>query len=141
MIAFQAWRCRRAIRRYLQATTRRTFAESMLALFVESGTVYTVLWILKNIIIIPVVEPSAYTDYATVVMYQMTGMYPTVIIILVALKNSHLEHQFTGYGTPRDTVETRVISARFVKSAGASDLLVSSDATQVESRDAEKAVF
>ncbi|KAF7351740.1 hypothetical protein MSAN_01607200 [Mycena sanguinolenta] len=98
MITYQAWQCRLVIRHYLKDTDNRTFAESMLALFAESGTIYTILWILKNIIIIPRIEPTSYTDYATVVMYQMTGMYPTVIIILVALKKSHLEHQFTSYG-------------------------------------------
>ncbi|KAJ6460514.1 hypothetical protein C8R45DRAFT_1029296 [Mycena sanguinolenta] len=98
MITYQAWQCRLVIRHYLKDTDTRVFAESMLALFAETGTIYTILWILKNIIIIPRVEPTSYTDYATVVMYQMTGMYPTVIIILVALKKSHLEHQFTSYG-------------------------------------------
>ncbi|KAJ7064202.1 hypothetical protein C8F01DRAFT_1275459 [Mycena amicta] len=99
MIAFKAWRCRREIRSYLKDTNSRTFAESVLALFAESGAVYTTLWILKNIIIIPQVEPTAYTEYATVVMNHVTGIYPTLIIILVALNKSHLEHQFTSYDT------------------------------------------
>ncbi|KAF9256467.1 hypothetical protein L218DRAFT_1081347 [Marasmius fiardii PR-910] len=98
MIAYQAWRCRRNIRRYLKDTTRRSFAESILILFTETGTVYTSLWILKNIIIIPQVMDTSYTIYASVIMYQMTGMYPTVLIILVALHKSHLESQFTSYG-------------------------------------------
>jgi len=98
MIAYQAWRCRREIRHYLKDTTNRTFAESMLALFAETGTVYTILWVLKNLIVLPVIEPTDYTDYAALVMYQMTGMYPTLIIILVALRKSHLENQFTSYG-------------------------------------------
>ncbi|KAJ7221245.1 hypothetical protein GGX14DRAFT_429342, partial [Mycena pura] len=97
MIGLKAWRCRRNIRHYLKDTTRRTFTEGVLALFAETGTVYTILWILKNIIIIPSVEPTSYTYYASVVMFQMTGMYPTLIIILVALRKSHLETQFTTY--------------------------------------------
>ncbi|KAJ6528619.1 hypothetical protein DFH09DRAFT_1185765 [Mycena vulgaris] len=98
MIAYRAWECRRQIRHYLSGTSNRTYAESILALFAESGAIYTALWILKNIIIIPKIEPTAYTDYASVLMYQLTGMYPTLIIILVALHNSHLETQFTSYG-------------------------------------------
>ncbi|KAJ7362499.1 hypothetical protein DFH08DRAFT_930819 [Mycena albidolilacea] len=98
MIGYQAWHCRRAIRHYLSDTSNRTYAGGMMALFVESGIVYSILWILRNIIIIPGVEPSAYTIYSTMVMYQVTGMYPTLIVILVALRKSHLEHQFTSYG-------------------------------------------
>ncbi|KAF7350085.1 hypothetical protein MVEN_01310400 [Mycena venus] len=113
MIGYQAWRCRRAIRHYLSDSSNITFAEGMMALFVESGIVYSVLWILKNIIIIPKVEPTAYTMYATVVMYQVTGMYPTLIVILVALRKSHLENQFTSYGDASRTSTTVSRNAMF----------------------------
>ncbi|KAJ7464310.1 hypothetical protein B0H11DRAFT_79858 [Mycena galericulata] len=164
MIAFQAWQCRRQIRRYLEGTSNRTYAESMLALFAESGAVYTALWILKNIIVLPVIEDTAYTDYASLVMYQMTGMYPTVIVILVALKKSHLETQFTTYGgatSHNDPPGGRnlvfasgpTLSTHFLSSSGDSDILfVPSDVrirtaskaegedskTDVGSRDEEK---
>ncbi|KAJ7447438.1 hypothetical protein FB451DRAFT_1290323 [Mycena latifolia] len=115
MIVAQAWRCRKGIRGYLKGTTRRTFAESMLTLFAESGAVYTTLWILKNIIIIPAVEPTAYTQYANVVMNQVTGMYPTLIVILVALNKSHLEHEFTGYG-PESVAHSSTNSHRNISS-------------------------
>lgn len=41
-------------------------------LSVISLLILTVMQILKNIIILPVVEDTAYTDYAAVVMFQMT---------------------------------------------------------------------
>ncbi|KAF9265017.1 hypothetical protein L218DRAFT_997974 [Marasmius fiardii PR-910] len=106
MIAYQTWQYRREIRHYLKDTTPRSFAESMLILFTETGVVYTSFWILKNIIVIPQVVDTSYTTYANLIMYQMTGMYPTVIIILVALRKSHLENQFTTYGStsPKDIV-------------------------------------
>ncbi|KAJ6484582.1 hypothetical protein DFH09DRAFT_397258 [Mycena vulgaris] len=94
MIVAQAWYCRQMLKSYLRTTTRRTFAESMLILFAESGVVYTTVWILKNILIIPAVEPTPYTAYATVIMNQVVGMYPTIIIILVALNKSHLDREF-----------------------------------------------
>ncbi|KAJ6514046.1 hypothetical protein DFH09DRAFT_1197032 [Mycena vulgaris] len=102
MILAQVWRCRQQINLYLKTTTRRTFAESILVLLAESGVVYTTFWILKNIIIIPAIEPTPYTAYATVVMNQVVGMYPTIIIILVALKKSHLEHEFYSCGGDAD---------------------------------------
>ncbi|KAJ7075512.1 hypothetical protein B0H15DRAFT_866739 [Mycena belliarum] len=149
MIAVKAWQMRRDIRRYLKGTSRRTFAESVLALFVESGALYTALWILKNVIIIPSVEGSAYTYYATVFMYQITGMYPTLIIILVALNQSHLEHQFTGYrGGQGNTVTSSaardIVFASAPKSSAlsvkvAKKVLVASDSrTDLGSKDAER---
>ncbi|VDC05836.1 unnamed protein product [Peniophora sp. CBMAI 1063] len=107
MIAYRAWTCRREIRQHLKDRSRRSFTESVLALFLESGIVYTVLWILRNIIVLPVVEGSPYTNYSAMVMYQMTGMYPTVIIVLVTLQRSHLENQFT-YPAPLDDPEARL---------------------------------
>ncbi|KAJ8073311.1 hypothetical protein PM082_020186 [Marasmius tenuissimus] len=105
MIAYQAWRYRREIKVYLRDSTTRSFAESMLILFTETGAVYTSLWILRNIIVIHQLVKTPYTTYANQIMYQITGMYPTIIIILVALQKSHLETQFTSYGgvsTQRD---------------------------------------
>ncbi|KAJ7910536.1 hypothetical protein B0H13DRAFT_2486397 [Mycena leptocephala] len=62
------------------------------------------------------------------------GMYPTLIIILVALKKSHLEHQFTNYGdaTGRNSIRSSAdcdvvfasgttITARFIRPTGKSD--------------------
>ncbi|KAJ7885016.1 hypothetical protein B0H13DRAFT_2666910 [Mycena leptocephala] len=134
MITYQAWRCRREIRYYLKDTSNRTFAESMLVLFAESGTVYTILWILKNLIVLPVIEPTEYTDYAVLVMYQMTGMYPTLIIILVALKKSHLENQFTSYGG--DAAWTHA----FGSSSTESDIIVSSPVARTSAQDSKTEV-
>ncbi|KAJ6540729.1 hypothetical protein B0H19DRAFT_1269276 [Mycena capillaripes] len=155
MITYQAWRCRREIRHHLKDTTRRSFAESMLALFAETGAVYTTLWILKNLIVLPVIEDTEYTDYAVLIMYQMTGMYPTVIIILVALKKSHLENQFTTYGGVTTNTHDIVFknggdsayTPPLTSSSGDSEIIVSSrrvrrlksdSNTDVASKDGEK---
>ena len=37
--------CRREIRRFFKKTSHRTFTESILTLFVETGTIYTILWV------------------------------------------------------------------------------------------------
>ena len=79
--------------------------------------------ILRNIILLPVVENTSYTNYSTIIMYQMTvrlyhhtplhcsdcsiatsvqGMYPTIIIVLVTIQKSHLESQFTYPGRPEE---------------------------------------
>ncbi|KAF5374387.1 hypothetical protein D9758_004604 [Tetrapyrgos nigripes] len=51
--------------------------------------------IAKNIIIIPQVANTSYTNYAIMIMNQVVGMYPTIIIVLVALHKSHTDHSFT----------------------------------------------
>jgi hypothetical protein len=77
----------------------------------------------------------------------MQGMYPTVIIVLVALKNSHLEHQFTSYGTHHSVPDTpysgRTLSARLGKSADegimvSSEVMVLSDISPARTRDDQK---
>ncbi|KAJ7511151.1 hypothetical protein B0H11DRAFT_1954177 [Mycena galericulata] len=155
MISYKAWRCRREISNHLRDTSKRSFAESILTLFAETGVVYTVLWILKNIILVPNIEPTAYTDYASVIMYQVTGMYPTIIIILVALKRSHLENQFTTFGgvVNRQSIQLGpdIVFAsgptlsgwsppRFTSSTSQLDIIGSSkdSKTEIDSRDGEK---
>lgn len=69
-------------------------------------------------------------------------MYPTIIIILVALKSSHLEHQFTSYGSDADTPAQfgsgRTIAAHFIKSASGSDTEVGSTGIEIRT-EVEKA--
>ncbi|KAF9062285.1 hypothetical protein BDP27DRAFT_1428064 [Rhodocollybia butyracea] len=93
MVALRAWRSRREIRFQLANGSRKSFAENILTLFMESGIVYTVLWILKSVVLI--VVHTSYTNYAVMVMNQAIGMYPTIILLLVALQKSHLDHQFS----------------------------------------------
>jgi len=95
MIAVRAWQSRREIRRHFANSDPKSFTESVLTLFVETGAVYTALWILKNVMIIPQVTTTPYMNYADVVMDIAVGLYPTLILIVVALQRSHLEHQFS----------------------------------------------
>ncbi|KIK57320.1 hypothetical protein GYMLUDRAFT_61335 [Collybiopsis luxurians FD-317 M1] len=116
MIALKVWQSRRQIKLYLSGADRRSSAQSIMTIFVESGVVYTILWILKNIIIIPGVANTSYTNYAIFVMNQavvsfsesdnfdqshayihislLQGMYPTVILVLVVLQRSHIDNKF-----------------------------------------------
>ncbi|KAF9067917.1 hypothetical protein BDP27DRAFT_1403527 [Rhodocollybia butyracea] len=95
MIAHQVWYFRHEIQQqFANGSDRRTFTECVLIIFVETGTVYTVLWILKNVIVIPQISPTPYVNYANFTMNIIVGMYPTLILILVALRRSHLEHEF-----------------------------------------------
>ncbi|KIK57322.1 hypothetical protein GYMLUDRAFT_263096 [Collybiopsis luxurians FD-317 M1] len=112
MVALRAWRCRSGIHLHLANSDRRSYTESVLTLFVESGIIYTVLWIGKNIIIIPGVADTSYTNYAIFTMNQAVGMYPTVILVLVALQRSHIEFQFK-YDSPNNSMANYTSSMTF----------------------------
>ncbi|KAF5391004.1 hypothetical protein D9757_004037 [Collybiopsis confluens] len=137
MVALRAWHCRNGIRLHLASSDRRSYTESVLTLFVESGIIYTVLWIGKNVIIIPGVADTSYTNYAIFTMNQAVGMYPTVILVLVALQRSHIEFQFT-YDSSKNTAGNQDGSITFsrvtqpdwhttsaaTRNGGASDIMV-----------------
>ncbi|KAF9068135.1 hypothetical protein BDP27DRAFT_1364300 [Rhodocollybia butyracea] len=93
MVGLRAWKSRREIQLQLANGSRKSFAENVLTLLMESGIIYTILWILKSVIIEAV--HTSYTNYAIMVMNQAVGMYPTIILLLVALQRSHLDHQFS----------------------------------------------
>ncbi|KAE9388883.1 hypothetical protein BT96DRAFT_1025279 [Gymnopus androsaceus JB14] len=105
MIAFRAWKAKKGIWAHMLTGTRKSLTETALILFVESGIIYTVLWMLKSIIVIPGVADTSYTNYAAVVMNQATGMYPTVILVLVIFQRSHLDSQFT-YNTTTSSLSS-----------------------------------
>ncbi|KAI0066651.1 hypothetical protein BV25DRAFT_1820691 [Artomyces pyxidatus] len=93
LIAYKAWRHRRSVRAHLREGDRRTRVEKTLALLIESGFVYCIIWLLYTLsgsmllgVVSPVISES---------MAQISGIYPTVIIILVCLQKAQCEQAFT----------------------------------------------
>ncbi|KAI0311125.1 hypothetical protein OF83DRAFT_1087917 [Amylostereum chailletii] len=98
IIACKAWIHRRDIHRHLQNRTTKSVVESILMLLVESGAIYSiflVLLMLETFSSVPVLYSGPFLYYWDPVMNQVSGMYPTLIVVLVALKKSHCEHQFS----------------------------------------------
>ncbi|KAI0054231.1 hypothetical protein BV25DRAFT_1782085, partial [Artomyces pyxidatus] len=82
LIAYKAWHYRVAVKAHLNEDNAATKVEKILALLVESGVVYCVMWILYVLAafrIFPNPGPSIMDG----IMVQVSGIYPTVIIILV----------------------------------------------------------
>jgi len=96
--------CRREIRKYFHAHTRKTFTESVLTLFIETGAIYTILWVLfrllaasivclrsisiqvlKNIILLPDLTHTAYVNYAVMIMYQVIVSFSFRMLAFVSL--------------------------------------------------------
>ncbi|KAI0311271.1 hypothetical protein OF83DRAFT_1151614, partial [Amylostereum chailletii] len=96
MVALRAWIHRRDIRRYLQSRTERSAVESGFMMLVESGIVYSIGMVLLMFAFIPSTSSGVFFTYwGRSVMNQVSGMYPTLVIVLVALQKSHRDHQFS----------------------------------------------
>ncbi|KAI0319687.1 hypothetical protein OF83DRAFT_1169974 [Amylostereum chailletii] len=111
LIGFKAWRHRQLVKDHLRVGNRRTRAEKALALLVESGTIYCLLWVFLVVhSIVNVVTAVEAGSAATAVelqfrnagdslvkgaLIQLVGIYPTIVITLVCLEQTHCDRQFT----------------------------------------------
>ncbi|THH04969.1 hypothetical protein EW146_g10030 [Bondarzewia mesenterica] len=82
LIAYKAWKHRKLIKSAL-GPRRKTKVEKVLALLVESGVLYCILWIL--LIGFEFVPPASFANYFAPTAVHIAGMYPTVIVILVSI--------------------------------------------------------
>ncbi|KAM5536742.1 hypothetical protein V8D89_009581 [Ganoderma adspersum] len=105
LVGYKAWKHRLDTR--VLGTTR---VEGLLILLVESGVAYCVLWIfILGSQIAWITSPSnlGATSWSTGIVYftegcliAFVGIYPTLIIALVALNKSRAETQSSGYALP-----------------------------------------
>ncbi|KAI0056956.1 hypothetical protein BV25DRAFT_1480917 [Artomyces pyxidatus] len=87
LIAYQAWRYRVAVNAHLNENNAATKVEKIFALLVESGVVYCVMWVLYILAAFRVF-PNPGPSIMDGIMVQISGIYPTIIIILVCLHKS-----------------------------------------------------
>ncbi|KAI1786320.1 hypothetical protein LXA43DRAFT_1065164 [Ganoderma leucocontextum] len=93
MVAYKAWLQRRDLKRHLGSTGLAV--HDVLIILVDFGVIYTIFMLLNVIVLIPSLNGGTFFSYVTLFMQQITGMYPTALIVLVALQKSHLDHEFT----------------------------------------------
>ncbi|VDB96626.1 unnamed protein product [Peniophora sp. CBMAI 1063] len=96
LVGNKAWRYRRQIVERFRHGVSRTMAERVVGLLVESGALYCVVWVLyiiANLAPIPTdgVPGLHLVDHLNVALAQLTSIYPTLIIILVALERSYCD--------------------------------------------------
>ncbi|KAJ7822516.1 hypothetical protein B0H14DRAFT_2370691, partial [Mycena olivaceomarginata] len=89
LIAFKAWYHRKMMREFnLSAPHSRTSTERILSLLVESGFIYTLLWVIVCLNF----SRASPLMYAYVVLSpmgnQIAGMYPTIIIVIVNFRRT-----------------------------------------------------
>ncbi|KAI9450398.1 hypothetical protein BJY52DRAFT_1356829 [Lactarius psammicola] len=94
LIAWKAWQHRVLVKKHLGEGSRSVKVERALALLIESGFLYCCPWILYLISAFGVIPEMGFTVMDDVLVFA-SGLYPTLIIILVAMQMSPVEHYST----------------------------------------------
>ncbi|TBU27640.1 hypothetical protein BD311DRAFT_696339 [Dichomitus squalens] len=116
LTAYKAWVCRKAFHRLMAKGSRTSQVESVLALLVESGALYCALWIvvvvwqvgidnrfIKNSVMASLKKepprPSFWTVGGVLIegcLVPLIAIYPTIIIVVVALNKSPVDNNMKG---------------------------------------------
>ncbi|KAF5392302.1 hypothetical protein D9757_001389 [Collybiopsis confluens] len=91
LIVFRAWEHRKFMNQYLEKSRRRSPAERVLTLLIESGGVYLLLYILQSVPIYDktLSEPASIAfNIINAIIQQGMGMYPTAIIVIVQMQRT-----------------------------------------------------
>ncbi|KAF8266937.1 hypothetical protein EI94DRAFT_1802332 [Lactarius quietus] len=94
LIAWKAWQHRTSVRKHLGEGSVSVRVERVFALLIESGFVYCCLWILYLISAFRVLPEPGFTVMDAVLLFA-SGLYPTLIVILVCMQKSPVEYYST----------------------------------------------
>ncbi|KAH9032256.1 hypothetical protein EDB85DRAFT_2289811 [Lactarius pseudohatsudake] len=94
LIAWKAWQHRISVRKHLFDGSRSVRVERVFVLLIESGFLYCCLWILYSISAFRVMPEPGFTVMDAVLLFA-AGLYPTLIVILVAMQKSPVEYYST----------------------------------------------
>ncbi|KAK7053817.1 hypothetical protein R3P38DRAFT_1468047 [Favolaschia claudopus] len=87
LIGYQAWKHRRAMRQMnIPGRPHRMSVEKILSILVESGFIYSLLWLTQILAYIDLTTHSAWIyvyDVVEPMGDQISGLYPTLIIVIV----------------------------------------------------------
>ncbi|THH14326.1 hypothetical protein EW146_g5994 [Bondarzewia mesenterica] len=87
LITFKAWKYSRSINAYLgNSSPTNIKVGAILALLVESGFLYCAVWIVFFVSLFS--QNSSFKAAMQVIMVQISGIYPTVVIVLVSLQKT-----------------------------------------------------
>ncbi|KAM5537901.1 hypothetical protein V8D89_008377 [Ganoderma adspersum] len=112
LVAYKAWESKRRVRKILVVGPGSSQIQKIFALFIESGVLYSALWVL--IVAFQLCEyvnakggnamsadESRFLGILNVVVHGVLipaiAIYPTVVIILVALNRMQIERKYTQY--------------------------------------------
>ncbi|KAI0259749.1 hypothetical protein BC834DRAFT_904275 [Gloeopeniophorella convolvens] len=94
LIAWKAWSHRRSVRKHLGEGNTSQRVERILALLIESGFVYCCIWILYLVSAFRVLPQVGFDVMDTVIPFA-AGVYAPMIVILVCIQRSPVQHYST----------------------------------------------
>ncbi|KAI9439091.1 hypothetical protein H4582DRAFT_113058 [Lactarius indigo] len=94
LVAWKAWQHRITVRKHLGEASRSVRVERVFALLIESGFIYCCLWIVYLISAFNVMPDPGFTVMNNVLLI-VSGLYPTLIITLVAMQKSPVKYYST----------------------------------------------
>ncbi|KAI0309541.1 hypothetical protein OF83DRAFT_1179507 [Amylostereum chailletii] len=95
MIAYKTWIHRRDVRLYLSNRTQKSAVEAVFLILVESGVLYSILGVVFTLFETVLINSDAALIagyFWASAMKQISGIYLTLVITIVALQQSHLEN-------------------------------------------------
>ncbi|KAI4521642.1 cytochrome P450 [Schizophyllum commune Loenen D] len=103
MVGIKVWDYRQNVKAYIgNAGNHGASIERTLLLILESGVVYCLLWLFLLLSGVEVLSDDSNTVLLSVAV-SVAGLYPTIIIILVALEKSHTDTVFHPSTTPTES--------------------------------------
>ncbi|KAJ7200019.1 hypothetical protein GGX14DRAFT_303471, partial [Mycena pura] len=94
LIGYKAWTHRRNIQTYFGTEGRTSAAYSILVILTESGFLYCGIW--GMFIVTRMIKSASHVTHAIAgAVPQLVGLYPTIIILLVALRKTHCDQEFS----------------------------------------------
>ncbi|KAH9004434.1 hypothetical protein EDB86DRAFT_1941544 [Lactarius hatsudake] len=94
LIAWKAWQRRVEVKKHLGEASRSVRVERVFALLVESGFIYCCVWIVYLISALDLIPVPGFAVMDDVLLF-VSGLYPTLIIILVAMQKSPVQYYST----------------------------------------------
>ncbi|KAH8993717.1 hypothetical protein EDB92DRAFT_376798 [Lactarius akahatsu] len=94
LIAWKAWQHRVSVKKHLGEANGSVRVDRVFALLVESGFIYCCVWIVYLISAFNLMPAPGFTVMDDVLLF-VSGLYPTLIIILVAMQKSPVEYYST----------------------------------------------
>ncbi|KAH9026508.1 hypothetical protein EDB85DRAFT_169180 [Lactarius pseudohatsudake] len=94
LIACKAWQHRVEVKKHLSGANRSVRTERVFALLIESGFIYCCVWIVYLISAFALIPVPGFTVMGDVLLF-VAGLYPTLIITLVAMQKSPVQYYST----------------------------------------------
>ncbi|KAH8991842.1 hypothetical protein EDB86DRAFT_1531661 [Lactarius hatsudake] len=94
LIAWKAWQRRVSVKKHLGGGSGSLRVERVFALLIESGFIYCCVWIVYLVSALDLMPVPGFAVMDDVLLF-VSGLYPTLIIILVAMQKSPVEYYST----------------------------------------------